>query len=248
MSWNRGRLVAFDVETTGVDPTTARIVTASVLVIPEDREQVAVHEWMIDPGVPIPDEAAAVHGVTTEKARADGVQPREALPGIVTELTAHNGAPLVVFNAAYDLTVLLYEWWRHFGSALEFEVPVVDPLVIDRHVDKYRPGKRTLQVMCENYGFSLDDEDAHTSSGDALAAARLAWKIAQCYEEVGSADLWVLHDLQKLWYREQSLGFARYLRGIADDKVSPEEASGLRERADGVNIFWPCQPLEVQSG
>lgn len=236
--------MAFDLETTGVDPTTARIVTATVLVVPADRENIAVHEWLVDPGVEIPEEAAAVHGVTTEHAREHGRPPREVLPAIVGELFTHPGAPVIIFNAAYDLTVLNYEWWRHFGSAIDFEVPVVDPLVIDRHVDRYRRGKRTLGAMCETYGFEL--EGAHTSSGDALAAARLAWKLATLFSSVGSTGLWDLHNQQKLWYAEQSSGFAEYLLRVAESEEDESKARELRERAGLLNKIWPMQPLEVQ--
>lgn len=247
-AWNRGPLVAFDLETTGVDPMTARIVTATVLVIPEDRQRIEIHEWLVDPGIPIPMDASKIHGITTEKSRLDGVASIEALPGILAEITTHPGYPLIVFNAAYDLTVLTHEWWRHFGSAIELEVPVIDPLVIDRAMDRYRKGKRTLQVMCEQYGVTLSDEDAHTSSGDALATARLAWKISKVYPEIGSAELLDLHNLQKRWYAEHSISFAEYLMTQARGCESEVEASDLQKRASSVNSDWPYQPLEVQSG
>src|SRR4051794_3644780 len=61
MSWQHGRLVAFDIETTGVRPTVDRIVTAAVAVVggglPSEH-----HDWLVDPGVEIPAGATAVHG------------------------------------------------------------------------------------------------------------------------------------------------------------------------------------------
>ena len=80
--WHRGRLVAFDLETTGVDVETARIVTAAVVRIDVAARTSHPTEWLVDPGIEIPAEASAIHGVTTERARAEGVDPRVAVAEI----------------------------------------------------------------------------------------------------------------------------------------------------------------------
>ena len=77
MSWRDGPLVGFDTETTGVDVGADRIVTAAV--VRRDASGTRVRTWLIDPGIPIPPAATAVHGITTEQARARGRAPREAL-------------------------------------------------------------------------------------------------------------------------------------------------------------------------
>src|SRR5690606_26374276 len=59
------RLVVFDLETTGVDPTEARIVTAYVGVLDATGTVVEERSWIVDPGVEIPEGSIAVHGVTT---------------------------------------------------------------------------------------------------------------------------------------------------------------------------------------
>ena len=56
-------LVVFDTETTGLDTRHARIVTSYVGIIGADGETVEAHSWLADPGVVIPDQAAAVHGL-----------------------------------------------------------------------------------------------------------------------------------------------------------------------------------------
>lgn len=74
--WTRGLLASFDLETTGTDPFEARMVQASVMVIGANFGVVA-RRWLVNPGVEIPAEAAAIHGITTERARAEG-QPAAA--------------------------------------------------------------------------------------------------------------------------------------------------------------------------
>ena len=84
MSWHSGLIYAYDCETTGIDVETDRIVTATLVKI--DGSEVESREWLINPGVEIPDEATAVHGVTTLHARACGDDPAVACAQILTEL------------------------------------------------------------------------------------------------------------------------------------------------------------------
>ena len=66
------RLAVFDLETTGIDVQTSRIVTANVSVIGVDGHPVSRLDWLANPGVDIPEQATAVHGITTQTAVADG--------------------------------------------------------------------------------------------------------------------------------------------------------------------------------
>jgi len=84
MSWHTDPMVAFDLETTGVDPETARIVTATIVRI--HGAEVTSREWLVNPGVDIPAGATAIHGVTTEHARASGGFPPVAAAQIFAEL------------------------------------------------------------------------------------------------------------------------------------------------------------------
>ncbi|MFD8234058.1 exonuclease domain-containing protein [Streptomyces sp. NPDC059696] len=114
MSWYLGRLAGFDIESTGVSPERDRIVTACVVQC-GGTEAVASATWMADPGLDIPEAAAAVHGITTERARAEGRPAGEVVEQVVTALTAVvlSGIPVVAMNAAYDLTMLDREARRH---------------------------------------------------------------------------------------------------------------------------------------
>ena len=75
-----------------------------------------VRSWLIDPGVEIPAEATAVHGITTEHARAHGTPAPDAIAQIrqalVDELYA--GHPLVIFNAPFDTTMVDRECRRSY--------------------------------------------------------------------------------------------------------------------------------------
>ena len=99
-------LGVFDLETTGVDVETARIVTAHVGLIDMTGASIVEGAWIADPGVPIPEGAAAVHGYTTERAQAEGRPAAEVVAEIIAAIEAvfARGIPLVIYNAPYDLT------------------------------------------------------------------------------------------------------------------------------------------------
>jgi DNA polymerase-3 subunit epsilon len=229
VGWADGRLCGFDVETTGADPEDARVVSATLVLVGAGRSR---HEFrlLIDPGVEIPAEATAVHGITTERARAEGRVPAEALAEIVRLLrtTWERGVPVVAFNGSYDFTALDREVGRHLGSGLTVTGPVVDPHVIDRALDR-RPGKRNLEQTCRHYRVRLDG--AHDATQDALAAARLAWQLARRYPvEVGESSLPDLYDKQVGWSQQWADSMNQYWRSQGQDTTK-----------DG---SWPIRPRQ----
>lgn len=164
LKWHAEPFAALDTETTGTDPATARIVTAAVVHrVPGERPKPI--RWLIDPGVEIPAEAAAVHGYDNDRIAQilaqHGAKPGWALQSLPTgavkampaEAAMFNivmqaagvigrGQALVVHNAAYDLTLLEHEAGRYDVDPLSVRpagvVGVVDPMVIERAFDRYR--------------------------------------------------------------------------------------------------------------
>lgn len=216
-SWNSRPRAAFDLETTGKDPREARIVTASIVVVDEDGKVADTHEWLADPGIEIPEEAAAIHGISTAKARAEG-QPGNVVAAEVSAVLATlfaNDIPVIAFNASYDFTVLANEA-RRYGQELIEVTPVIDPFICNKQVDRYRRGSRTLVALCEEYGISL--EDAHTSAADAEATLRLADALAAKYAPLRQ-DPKNLHAAQVIWAAEQAASFQEYLRKSKDPQA-----------------------------
>ncbi|WP_335984346.1 MULTISPECIES: exonuclease domain-containing protein [Streptomycetaceae] len=215
MAWHEDLLVGFDLETTGTDPRQARIVTAAVTEV-KAGEPVRHRGWLADPGVPIPAETTAIHGVSTERATAEGRPAAEVVAEVADALRGYWAArvPVVVYNAPFDLTLLDEELARYALPRLTAQGgtagPVIDPLVIDRALDRYRRGKRTLEAACGVYGVVLDG--AHEAGADALAAVRVARAVALRYAEAGEADLWELQDKQRAWYAAWAEDFQGWLR------------------------------------
>jgi DNA polymerase-3 subunit epsilon len=233
VAWHTRRLAAFDIETTGIDCEADRIVTAAVSLVGGGLPS-ELRSWLVDPGVPIPAEATAVHGITTERARAEGRAPAEVVEEIVGVLAAQlqAGVPIVAFNARFDLTYLDREARRHGVRPLLERVGgpegmlVVDPHVLDKYVDRFRRGKRTLTAVCEHYRVRLDM--AHAAGSDAIAAARIAWRMGQAFSELADAELRMLHAQQIVWAAEQAASLEDHFR-----------AQG---RPETVERAWPIVP------
>ncbi|MEE3088670.1 MAG: exonuclease domain-containing protein, partial [Actinomycetota bacterium] len=71
--WLDPGFVAFDTETTGVDPASDRIVTAAMVNF-ANGEVTSEHEWLLKLDIPIPPASTQVHGITDEHSQAHGQQ------------------------------------------------------------------------------------------------------------------------------------------------------------------------------
>jgi DNA polymerase-3 subunit epsilon len=215
MSWHLGRLCGFDLETTGVDVEEDRIVTACVVQW-GGKHPTTSTTWLANPGVDIPEGAAAVHGITTEQAQAEGQPAGQVVQQVVQALaqTFNAGIPIVAMNAPFDLTMLDREARRHRVFPLadyeEGRLRVIDPRILDKQVDKYRSGKRTLTDLCAHYGVPLDG--AHSADADALAACRVAWRLGSRFPKLAELDLDGLHKAQVEWAAEQAASFQAHRR------------------------------------
>ncbi|MEH0637055.1 3'-5' exonuclease [Streptomyces bottropensis] len=236
MGWHRQLLIGFDLETTGTDPREARIVTGAVIEV-RDGEPVGHREWLADPGMEIPEEAVAVHGITNARAVAEGRPADQVADAIADVLVSYwkTGVPVVAYNAAFDLSLLSAELRRHSLPSLRDRLgtdpaPVIDPYTIDRSVDRYRRGKRNLEAVCGEYGVALDS--AHDASADALAAARLARAIAQRHPKVAALGPAELHRRQIEWYAEWAADFQAFLRRKGNPEAVVDATWPLRESAE----------------
>ena len=166
-----------------------------------------VRSWsgLIDPGRPIPPDATAVHGISTERARDEGMPLQEAM-SLVSDavLTAsRRGIPLAGMKLDYDLTILETQARDLCGwGPVErgWCGPVLDAGVIDRHFDPERTGRRTLSDLCAHYGIEI--RNAHDAAADAVASIEVLFALALRYDALWDSDLTALHHDQIAWHRE----------------------------------------------
>lgn len=232
---NAQPMAGFDIESTGVSVDADRIVTAALVVVGPASFQ---HSWLVNPGIPIPAPATAVHGITDAQAQT-GEPAFQAVDQIAEMLadTLRVGNPVVCANAPFDLTILDRECRRYMLPTLEERVgavaPVIDVQVLDKHLDPYRKGKRTLEALCAHYGVKLDG--AHDAAADTLGALRLAWRLLQD-PALGQISLPELHNLQVEWRAEQQRSLRKYFA-----------KQGRTEDAATVDEHWPYRPYRPET-
>lgn len=162
--WDTFPRAALDFEATGTNPHEDRVVSAAWIDFPGTGRP-TVRTWLADPGVEIPDEAAAIHGITTERARAEGMDPGQLLYEVTGLIAVALGRrlPVVIYNAPYDLTLLESENRRHSIPTLAERLgpgktsPILDPLVLAKHGNKFR-----IRSVKDEQGDPIRLEDGST--------------------------------------------------------------------------------------
>ena len=152
-------IVFFDLETTGVQITRDRIVEISILKISPDGER-ETKTRRINPEMPIPAEASAVHGITDADV-ADCPTFAQVARSLYTWL---EGCDIAGFNSnRFDVPMLVEEFLRA-GVAVDFD----DRHFVDVQTIFHKMERRTLEAA---YKFYCDKtlENAHSAEADTLA-------------------------------------------------------------------------------
>jgi len=167
-------LCIFDLEATGVNPLEDRIVDVCVLRKNPDGTE-TVFSSLVNPGVPIPPEASAIHKITDDMVRD---QPRmiDLAPKLL-EIFA--GADLGGFNAAkYDIPLLAAELKR-----CGIDWPAAGSRVVDSFVIFARKERRDLTAAYKFY-CGKDLTGAHRAEADVRATAEIMWAQVEKYADL----------------------------------------------------------------
>lgn len=177
--WTELPLVVIDFETTGTNNQEDRIVEIGMVAF--DQGKVTFREGLlINPGIPVPEEAKAVHGIGDEEL-AGAPSFAEALPQVMEFL---QGRIPVAYNAAFDRGFLHAEAARaaHVLSpdqplppALQKDLVWLDPLVWAREILKEQKSRK-LGDVAAHFGIPL--EQAHRAVGDSEATGHVLMALA----------------------------------------------------------------------
>jgi DNA polymerase-3 subunit epsilon len=175
--WAAQAIAFIDTETTGRDPEKDRVVEIGV-VLGRDGAAYERHSWLVNPGMPIPAEATAVHGIKDEDVQGERTFA-ELLPEVLVTL---RGAIPAAYNATFDRNFLLAEIGRAGVSiepsppAFQRDVAWLDPLVFARELYADEQS-RALGEMAARLGIELTR--AHRATDDAEAALLVLYALGK---------------------------------------------------------------------
>ena len=162
------RVLAFDLETTGISTSRDRIVQLALIGSDADGTEIS-YDRLVNPRRPIPYDSQRIHGISDADVR--GEPDFAQIADSVSELI--EGCVLIGHNVRqFDLPMLRNEFLR-IGALPPEPKAVLDTLEMVRRLKLPRPHR--LGAQCNRHGISL--ENAHTASADAAASLLLLWKL-----------------------------------------------------------------------
>ena len=171
-------IVFLDLETTGINVVTDRIVEIAMLKIyPDGREEEKLQR--INPGIPIPAETSAIHGIYDEDVK-DAPHFKE-----VAKIYAKfiEGCDLAGFNSTrFDIPLLSEEFLRY-----DIDVDMKKHKFVDVQIIFHRMEKRTLAAAYKFY-LAQDLENAHNAMVDTKATYEVLKAQLDRYEGVEFED------------------------------------------------------------
>jgi DNA polymerase-3 subunit epsilon len=174
----------FDTETTGfpakagthIDRCPSIVQLAAILVDDELGEMASVNQIIRPLNWTVPDEVAAVHGITTSKAMAFGVPIRSAM-SVFAQMT-RLADQVVAHNINFDLKFLAYEFDRIGNGNVIADKPGFCTMEATTDICKIPgrwPGKFKWPKLMEAHIFLLGGgfDDAHDALADVRACHRI---------------------------------------------------------------------------
>ena len=191
----RKPIVFIDLETTGLNLATDRIVEIAIIKIMPDKTRSVKHK-LVNPQIPIPKTASDIHGITDEK-----VKDAPTFKEVANELKQFiDNADLSGYNSnRFDIPLLMEEFLR---AGIPFDM--TDRRMVDVQTIFHMNEKRTLEAA---YKFYCEKEmiDAHSAEADASATWEILEAQLERYEHLGDT----VDTILKFTGEEEIVDFAR---------------------------------------
>lgn len=186
-------LVFLDLETTGINVVTDRIVEIAFLkIFPDGREEEKLQ--LINPGMPIPPQSTAIHGITDEDVK-DAPLFKEEAKNLAKFI---EGCDLAGFNSnRFDIPLLTEEFLR-----ADVDIDLKRRKFVDVQTIFHRMEKRTLAAACKFY-LQKELENAHSAMVDTRATyevlqAQLDRYEGATFEEGGKVSVPIVNEISQL--------------------------------------------------
>ncbi len=167
----------FDLETTGVNLSTDRIIEVAIIkILPDGTRQ--VKRKLLNPGIPIPPETTAIHGITDEMVKD---APSFKQSGNELKQFIEN-CDMGGYNSnRFDIPILMEEFLR---AGMEVDLSTIKMVDVQHIFYKMEP--RTLTAA---YKYYCDKElvDAHSAEADVNATIDVFMSQIERYPQLGNS-------------------------------------------------------------
>jgi len=209
--------VVLDLETTGLDPTTDRIIEIAAIRFREGKES-DIFESLVNPGIPIPDFITKLTGINDEQ-----VQNAPALESIFEQCLQFIGdSPLIGHQINFDAAFIEYVIRRQKNDFAEWDNEAqrfkylsnlrMDTLFLARI---FLPFLERFRLSTVAAHFDIDLDKAHRALDDARASGRI---FIELIERTLACDEQILRMIIRLLYRNSSR-VKYYFQPILDFKI-----------------------------
>jgi DNA polymerase III subunit alpha, Gram-positive type len=173
-----GSFVVFDVETTGLNPSSDRLIEIGAVKI-QNFQIVDSFNTFVNPGIPIPPFITKLTSIHDDMVK-DAPLPKEALASFL-EFT--QDSVLVAHNANFDMGFIRLGALR---EGLAFQNPLIDTVTLSRRLLPELK-KHKLNIVAKHFGIAL--ENHHRAVDDALATAKIFLKFLETLGTKGCENI-----------------------------------------------------------
>jgi DNA polymerase III subunit epsilon len=168
------KLVAFDLETTGLEMERDRVLEFCFLELDADLNELGRWSRLVDPGIEVSKEIETLTGISTAMVKGQPPFSSHAprIQGLVKD------AVLIAHNHSFDVPFLNMELLRAGQPGLAPDHPCIDTLVIERHVNSHR----LSEVYRRYVGKPFDG--GHRSEADVLATVEVLRRQRAAHSEL----------------------------------------------------------------
>lgn len=171
--------VAFDLETTGLNPSTDKIIEIGAVKVIEGVIQ-ATYSRLVNPEVPISSKVSALTGISSEM-----ILGKPVINEVIQEfIDFTDELPVLGHNILFDYSFIKK---AAVNNRLTFEKDGIDTLKMARRILPYLENRK-LEYLC-NY-FNIKPEHSHRALDDSLSAIGVYLKLFElCPEDKGFTEM-----------------------------------------------------------
>jgi DNA polymerase III epsilon subunit family exonuclease len=224
LSLYEAEFCALDLETTGVNPFTGKIVEIGIARFRLDRV-IEQYESFVNPGCEIPEQVIKIHGITDEM-----VQDAPLIEELLDDITKFiHKSPLVIQNPRFDISFLEMAYkraGRHVPQLIAYDTVTLARKTY-KNLENYK-----LHTLCAHLGIEIQH---HRALSDTLACMNVFRNVIKLNDK---RKTWTFHDLNQFQGKIEKSGIIKELdfKECRKSRIVPGKVVEIRYRDAEGNV------------